>query len=71
MRAKRIAPHRKTIFVRRTNCKNFCARVHTNVYNFVNPKDGAAALKPGDEQDCGALANPRRSILGPRLSDDF
>jgi hypothetical protein len=40
MRAKRIAPHRKTIFVRRTKCKNFCAPDHTNVYNFVNPKDG-------------------------------
>jgi hypothetical protein len=55
MRAKRIAPHRKTIFVRRTNCKNFCARVHTNVYNFVNPKDEAAALKLREEQDCGAF----------------
>ena len=40
MRAKRIAPHRKTIIVRRTECKNFCAGYHTNVYNFVNPKDG-------------------------------
>jgi len=64
MRAKRIAPHRKTIFVRRTNCKNFCARVHTNVYNFVNPKDGAAALKLREEQDCGALATFRRKIGG-------
>jgi hypothetical protein len=50
MRAKRIAPHRKTIFVRRTECKNFCAGNHTNVYNFVKPKDGVTAEKPREEQ---------------------
>ena len=61
MRAKRIAPHRNTIFVRRTECKNFCASHHTNVYNFVNPKDGVAAVKPREEQSYGALASLLRA----------
>jgi hypothetical protein len=31
MRAKRIAPHRKNLIVRRRKCKNFRIAIHANV----------------------------------------